>query len=134
MSSSASSTNKYELLVDTDVVRGNVVRVTTVSYEYYVLDTQDAELLAFHWAPRPQFRGPDFPHLHVSAPLTIKTGRFGGSRQSRLDTVHIPTGRISLESVIRLLVDELNVQARFHDWEERLKRTEATFRSTRTRA
>jgi hypothetical protein len=125
--------HQYEIVVETDSVKGDGARITTVSYEYYIFDSQDSELLAFHWAPGERFQSPDHPHIHVTAPLTIKTDQFGTTRQQRLDRIHIPTGRISLESVMRLLIAEFGIKPVFPNWSERLNRTEAVFRSTRTR-
>lgn len=125
--------HEYEIVIETDPTRGDWARVTTRSYEYYLHDSQGAELLAFHWAPGPDFPGPDHPHLHVTAPLTIATNRDGDTRMRRLDRMHIPTGRISLESVIRLLIDEFSIEPLSPNWSQRLANTEAIFRSTRTR-
>ena len=38
-------------------------------YEFRILDSQERELLVYHWQPGSDFRGPDQPHLHVSAAL-----------------------------------------------------------------
>jgi hypothetical protein len=46
--------------------------------------------------------------------------------------VHIPTGRVALEDVIRLAVEEFHVEPRRADWNEVLIRTRQGFVEQRT--
>jgi predicted RNA-binding protein len=46
--------------------------------------------------------------------------------------LHVPTGRVPLEDVIRFAVQEQNVIARKADWKDILDQTEATFRTKKT--
>ena len=84
----------------------------TRSYLYQVYADDGREFIAFHWHPG---RGRiALPHAHfktLSEPLAM-------------GKAHIPTGRISLEAVIRLLIEELGVQPIRQDWERVLSRTE----------
>jgi hypothetical protein len=75
-------------------------RVRTAGYEYRINDADGRELAAWHWHPAP-FPGPDFPHLHIAA--------------ASLGHTHLPTGRVSIESVLRLLIDDLKVPSRRTD-------------------
>jgi hypothetical protein len=77
---------------------------TTTGYEYRLIFGEHQELAAWHWHPAP-LPGPDFPHLHITnEPLTRRA--------------HLPTGRVSIESVLRLLIDDLGVPARRADYAE----------------
>ncbi len=89
-------------------------------YAYTLFDHAGRELLAFHWHPHGS--SPiAFPHLHVSAALRGTTPS-GAGAVLPLDKVHIPTGCLSVADAVRLLVAELGVGARTHDWTERLGR------------
>lgn len=70
-------------------------RVSTVAYDYRLNDDSGTEILSWHWHPAPM-KGPDHPHLHVAA---AQPGRHA----------HLPTGRVSIESVLRLLLTDLKV-------------------------
>jgi hypothetical protein len=75
--------------------------VSTTAYRYHLLDESGAELVGWHWHPDSlgDFRLRGHPHLHVPA----------GSIDRR---VHVPTGRVSIESVLRLLLVDLAVPPR----------------------
>jgi len=65
-------------------------------YFYHVF-ASDTEIIAFHWHPGvTAFNGPHAHFRHLNHPFPM-------------GKVHIPTGRTSLESVVRLLVEELGV-------------------------
>ena len=92
-------------------------------YEYRLLDRDEKELLVYHWQPGPDYLRPDLPHLHVSASLTAQTSAV--DRQSiDLDKIHLATGRVSLASVVRMLIAEFRVAPRRPDWTETLDRAE----------
>ena len=98
----------------------------TVSYEYRLLDHDGRELLVYHWQPGPDFLGPDHPHLHVSASLSAQTSALE-RRSIDLDKLHLATGRVSLASVVRMLIAEFGIAPRRHDWAEVLDRAERIF-------
>jgi hypothetical protein len=81
------------------------------------------ELLAWHWHP---LTTPDRqqPHLHVRMDHP-----FLGVTLSRL---HIPSGRVAFEEIVRLLITELHVQTNRDDWHEVLTDSEHRFREFRT--
>jgi hypothetical protein len=106
-------------------------RVSTRAYEYRILDSQSAELLVYHWQPTSIARGPEYPHLHVSATLSVKT-TFYTRQDFSLEARHLPTGRVSLEAVIRLLIAEFGVAYRHRNWMSWLNRTEEVFRREMT--
>jgi hypothetical protein len=68
------------------------------------------------------YRGPDDPHLHISASLTARTDAI--SRQEiDLDSLHIATGHVSLADVVQMLITEFSIAPQQHDWNETLLRT-----------
>ncbi len=91
--------------------RGSRWKVSTKAYRYRI-DTPDAgELLMWHWHPGTP---PPYPHVHVR-------------RDGRLAGVHIPTGRVSMEAVLRCLITEFRVDPRRGDWEQVLATGEQAF-------
>jgi hypothetical protein len=100
-------------------------RITTRMYEYSLLDRDATELLVYHWQPDAD---PAYPHIHVSAALHAKTRALEKKHTIDLDGLHLPTGRVSLEAVIRMLITEFAIAPRRADWRRTLDRTEAAFR------
>lgn len=96
--------------------------VETTFYHYHLLDQTGTELLAWHYEPDAATRGPDHPHLHVSADITARTPG-GTDTVYGLDKRHLPTGIIGLTAVVRSVIEEFGAAAR-PDWPERLMRAE----------
>ena len=93
------------------VKRGPVWKVTTVKYMYHLLaDEDDSELVAWHWHPVTS----PYPHVHVSC------GPLGKG-------AHVPTGRVSVESVLRFLIDDLGVPRLRDDYRTVLHGSEGPF-------
>jgi hypothetical protein len=88
--------------------------VSTVAYDYRLDRSTGGELVSWHWHPAGE---PD-PHLHVSGAIL--------SRKA-----HLPSGRVSIESVLRLLLRDLGVSARRDDAFAVLTAAEASFRTHR---
>jgi hypothetical protein len=105
---------QYRLVEDPDPTLGPW-KVSTRAYRYQVSDCDGKELLAWHWHPSSREQR---PHLHVSG------GRFHGC--------HLPTSRVSIEGILRLLVAELHVRPRRDDWMEVLNSAEGGFIKYRT--
>lgn len=124
--------HQYAIVLDGTVGSSPSWRVSSRAYEYRILDHQAEELLVYHWQPNSIAGGPNFPHLHVSATLSAQTA-FSARQPFRLDSRHLPTGRVSLEAVIRLLIAEFGIAYRHRNWMTRLKRTEDVFRRELTR-
>ena len=101
-------------------------RVTTRMYQYRLLDHGERELLTYHWQPGDFFLGPDHPHLHVSAALSARATT-SQTETIDLDGRHLPTARVSLEAVIRMLIEEFGVAPQRADWRDTLARTEGVF-------
>jgi hypothetical protein len=98
-------------------------KVSTRGYFYGLQTEQGAEAVSFHWSPRPGEMIAR-PHAHVgrrllSTPITLGLASFD------LPRVHIPTGRVALEEVIRMAIQEFAVEPRREDWEQVLERTQS---------
>ena len=106
-------------------------RVTTRMYQYRLLDQRERELLVYHWQPGDAFLGPDHPHVHVSAALSAQVTAID-TEIIDLTGLHLATGRVSLEAVIRMLIEEFGVAPQRPDWREILARTEAVFQDEAT--
>lgn len=113
--------HEYALTADPAAPTG--WRVHSVGYWYQVRQAAGPELIAFHWHPHVGRGRIRFPHLHLglpTAPIDI-----GGRR-------HIPTGRVSIEAVVRFLIAELHARPRRADWEAVLAANEAAFAARRS--
>jgi hypothetical protein len=97
---------------------------STEEYVYQVFDERDDLLAAWHWHPMTQLSEDDapWPHLHA----------YGARDALTLHKLHLPTGRVALEAVVRFLVSDLGVVPRRADWRATLDRHEEQFRQTRS--
>jgi hypothetical protein len=96
---------------------------TTTEYIYEVFDQTDDLIAAWHWHPMSGRVGDEahWPHLHA----------YGARETLTLHKLHLPTGRVSLEAVVRFLIEDLDVVPRRADWSAVLTRHEDTFRRLR---
>ncbi len=96
-------------------------KVSTRAYRYRIDAAVRDELVLWHWHPTDRegrlHREPR-PHLHA------QVGELRG--------LHLLTGRVGLESVIRVLLTEFGVRPRRDDWQDVLDATEALFERWRT--
>lgn len=107
-------------------------RVTSAGYHYLVSGPGEngerpEDLFAYHWHPSGQSHVTT-PHLHFWVGHKVELGHL--ARQ--IAQAHIPTGRISLEQVLRLIIEELNVPTRRGDWAEILDEGQAFFEGWRS--
>lgn len=94
-------------------------KIQTRAYNYRLDDDQGRELAAWHW--QPDGLGPEKrPHVHVA----VAGGRLHGC--------HLPTSRVSVEGILRLLLAELNARPRRPDWPAILDAAEEAFQEYRT--
>jgi hypothetical protein len=63
-----------------------------------------------------------WPHVHA----------YGARDNLTLHKLHLPTGRVSIEAVVRFLIEDLDVVSRRDDWRIILDRHEEAFRRSRT--
>jgi hypothetical protein len=114
--------HSYAIVREDRAERGSVWRATTRAYQYAILDSLERELLVYHWHLG-DMGGPEYPHLHVSAALEAQSAG-AIPRRLPLDKRHLPTGLVSLASVVRLLIAEFGIAYRHRDWASRLDRAE----------
>jgi hypothetical protein len=115
---------KYRIVRVGDPDADDPFKIRTVAYSYTLTDASDQGILGYHWHPDGESHITG-PHVHV------------GGTQLRDDAVlaskqHVPTGRISLEQVLRSLISEHDVPARANDWDQRLTLTDGVFKLYRT--
>jgi hypothetical protein len=96
-------------------------KIKTDGYAYHVFVTEDeaGQLFAWHWHPEIKLGC----HVHVGA-------RQGKSRA--LYRLHVPSGRVAFEEVLRFLIVELDVETARKDWDGILSDSQARFEAFRT--
>ena len=88
--------------------RGDLWTVRVTGYAYAVLDSDQREVLTYHWHPRGN-SPVVMPHLH------LEQGAIVGRPEVR--DAHLPTGPISVAIFLRFLIDDLSVEPVRPDWE-----------------
>jgi hypothetical protein len=96
-------------------------KVKTTAYQYILEDEDEKEILAYQWHPESRVQ---FPHIHVGSSSKIAGKTF--------NKIHLPTGRIALEQVLRITVDELGVKPLKGEWNSILVQTQKLFEKWRT--
>lgn len=97
-------------------------KTRTREYIYHVFD-DSGPVIEWHWHP---LRQPLFAHVHCLFPGATSAW---GLTTSKL---HIATGRVAFEDVVRFLITELNVVPRQLDWESVLNEAMEAFLEWRT--
>lgn len=97
-------------------------RVTTTRYFYTLLDQNQRELIAYHYHPSGA-GWCTYPHIHVGTATGIIDRK-----------AHLATGRLSLEAVIRMLIEDpsIPVTSLRPDWAQVLDMSQRTFEQSRT--
>jgi hypothetical protein len=95
-------------------------KVSTREYIYEIADERDELVAAYHW--HPQSGRITWPHVHV----------YGARDSLTLHKLHLPTGCIPVESIVRFLVEDLGVQPLRPNWDEIIIRREVASRQWRT--
>jgi hypothetical protein len=90
-------------------------RVTTEGYKYTIETEDGEEILGYHWHPRSLSHIRE-PHLHLG------TGARIGRSELETAKAHLPTGRVSMEDFIQLLIEVFAAHPR-RDWRTILKAT-----------
>jgi hypothetical protein len=75
--------------------------VTVSSYTYSIFDSDQQELLAFHWHPDSR-SSITHPHLHISAGARVG--------YAPLQKAHVPSGHVALQEVLRFAITDLGVE------------------------
>ena len=93
----------------------------TVEWIYVVADAAGNRIAAFHWHPVDSGRV-TWPHLHA----------YGQHASVELHKLHLPTGPVSIASVVRFLIADLDVVPRRANWAQILERHEQALQWTST--
>ena len=79
----------------------------TTGYAYTLLEPNNRAIISYHWHQTD--RSPiTFPHLHVS----------GQSDSLNIAKLHLPTDVISLATIVRLAITELDIPPLRANWRE----------------
>lgn len=109
-------------------------KVHTVAYWYqFQADRRrpGSDVLAFHWTPEAaNADNRRYPHMHIGSAMVANDAPVLPKRFNKL---HIPTSRVSFESVVRFAIEELGVVPLRADYDAVLARTESVFRLRKTR-
>jgi hypothetical protein len=104
-------------------------RVRTAGYYYAISDQRGSEILAYHWHPEAQEGARDEPHLHVKAKVTVQNDP---SLEDIFSSLHLPTERITIEAIVRLLIEQFKVQPIRSNWKGAIEESEARHRNNRS--
>ena len=97
-----------QYFVTVDSAQSSAWQIQVSSYFYELLDSDGREVLAYHWHPRGNSPVPT-PHLHLEQGAQV--GR------TEVRDAHLPTGDVSLEAILRVLIEEMGVRPQRSDWE-----------------
>lgn len=97
-------------------------KVTTTAYLYALETEHDEEIVAYHW--HPEGTTISFPHLHIGSSVA--------SSSSNFKKKHLLTGRVALEQVLRLAVQDFGVKPIKTDWGTILEDAQRVFEKWRT--
>jgi len=90
-------------------------KVSTAKYIFELYDKAGRRVIGYHWHPDDEKSPFRSPHLHLGESLR------GPNLHHK---AHLPTGRVSLEEVLKLAVYSFNVEPIRGDWEKILNRTQ----------
>lgn len=96
--------------------------IATSKYFYALGTPESSEILAFHWSPDAIGLGNvAFPHLHVGRAVVSDASQI---LPRTFHKVHVPTGFVSMPSVIRLAITEFGVRFLRPNWQSVLDEAE----------
>jgi hypothetical protein len=118
-----SASQRFELVPDHRYEGEWKSRTLAYVYELKVDREDEPELLGWHWHP---LTTPDrlLPHVHVRADYN--------GLKDHLAKLHLPSGRVSFEEIVRLLIEDLGVEPARNDWDAILSESETRFKAFRT--
>jgi len=96
-------------------------RVSSREYHYELTTADGRQLLRYDWHPTGR-SATTWPHLHLRRHTTPVD----------LSRAHVPTGRVSLEAVLRFAIEELQVRPLRPDWRSIFDEAERAFVESRT--
>jgi hypothetical protein len=102
-------------------------KLRTLAYAYRIgsgPNREDKWLIRWEYQPSEGVFRALHPRHHCHLPTELTFGR----RILNLDRLHIASGWVTIEEVIRFLIQELKVKPQSADWDFRLRASEAKFR------
>jgi hypothetical protein len=110
------------LIIERDDERPDArFKVSTQRYQHAITDADGTEVIAWHWHPGESAPAAT-PHIHVTGATGDHIVRRG----------HVPTGRVTVEAVIRYALSELAATPNRQDWTTILDKCEGDFRTFAT--
>lgn len=108
-----------------ELVGDDLYRLRTLAYAYRITDgpTFKHKWLT-RWEYNPLGQTAPYPRHHIHVPFEIEWNR----RKLSFEDLHLPSGWITIEEVIRFLIQELEVTPESSDWDAILKESEQSFR------
>jgi hypothetical protein len=104
----------YEYVANSGASQQTHSGVRCVSYVTRILDANQDERFGYHWHPSGASRV-NYPHIHVTVDAGV--GPANDPLYHRpLSDLHIITGIVTLEHIVRFLIEELDIQPRTDDW------------------
>jgi len=117
-------TQEYHVVhAPTDADRGPY-KVATDQYWYSLEEVDGPEIILYHYHPLDR-SGIEFPHMHMKSGLGTVD----------LTSAHFPTGRVSVEAFLRLIITTFGVRPRSgfeRRWEAIIQETFAAYDRYRT--
>lgn len=107
-------------------------RLRTLTYSYHLLEDSNRDsrwLIRWEYVSHLQRRN-EHPRHHVHIATTINTA----AGKMDFDKLHLSTGWVTIEEVIRFLIAEVGIRPKIEDWDERLLKSEELFREWTGRA
>ncbi len=95
-------------------------RVTTAGYKYTMETENGEEILGYHWHPKALSPFKE-PHLHLGSGAKI------GRAELETTKAHLPTGRVSMEDFIQLLIEVFSAHPKRRGWKAALQKTGSAF-------
>ena len=99
------------------------VQLRTISYKYTLTAEDEPEPL-FRWEYGRQLPGLYCRH-HLQGAVPLQIGRYARS----LNDLHLPTGYVAIEDVLRFCVADLSVRPRSEGWDQILRDSHERFKS-----
>ena len=96
-------------------------KVSTAGYIYELYSEEGNRVLGYHWHPQ----GPGKKHTHLHLGPDVSTRHLN-------KRIHLPTGRIALEELLRVVIEDMGVEPMRADWDPALRATQDRFVKHRT--
>ena len=95
-------------LIEAPETRGGLWTVRVAAYVYTLSDSDQREILNYHWHPLGNSRIVR-PHLHLEQGALVGLSGIRGA--------HFPTGPVAIDVFLRFLIEELSVEPTRPDWD-----------------